>query len=657
MNTKNKNAETASSLLLIRRIVLKIHEKTIIRTILFIAVTSGLYGGVSLAQNNNVGIGTLTPAPSALLDINAAPANNKGVLIPRMTALQRLAIPSPANSLLVFDTDSACFLYYNAVTLNWKSLCNAGTGGNGITGATGSTGSIGSTGPLGLTGNNGFTGATGYTGAIGVSGYTGTTGSVGSTGNTGSIGYTGTFGTTGNTGSTGDIGLTGYTGDIGSTGNTGPVGCGTANYIIKSDGTSATCTTAPIFEDAGGNVGIGTTSPASKLHISKTGGGYSSRGLTLEQTDAASEIGIEFRNGVAAGGVAAALTLTQSAEGMVLTTFPAQPTGKRDINFKPGDVTSVTFKEGGNVGIGTITPLAKMEVFGGAYVRATGASSADGLEVLSNATTPFQGGLFLANHPNFVIGTSGVFAYKLSTAYTNLQANSILKIGLVDASSPNTYLSNELTLKNGNVGIGATAPSSRLTVGADGGDGITIQASGCDAGDLIFKQSSGFEASRIYSNPVCNTSGLYITSNVDISGNLCASGTILTCSDIRYKKNIAPINEALNNVLKMQGVTYDWKVNEFPKKHFSNDKQVGFIAQDMEKIYPQVVLTDAEGYKSIDYSKLTPILVESIKEQQKTIDILKAQNIQILELLNFLKTDYENRMMKLEEIVNNKADK
>src|SRR3972149_772262 len=73
----------------------------------------------AFSQNNNIGIGTLTPAPSALLDIDASPGNNKGVLVPRMTALQRLAIPAPANSLLVFDTDSACFFYYNAISKSW----------------------------------------------------------------------------------------------------------------------------------------------------------------------------------------------------------------------------------------------------------------------------------------------------------------------------------------------------------------------------------------------------------------------------------------------------------------------------------------------------------------------------------------------------------
>jgi vacuolar-type H+-ATPase subunit I/STV1 len=106
------------------------------------------------------------------------------------------------------------------------------------------------------------------------------------------------------------------------------------------------------------------------------------------------------------------------------------------------------------------------------------------------------------------------------------------------------------------------------------------------------------------------------------SGIVYCNGAAL-CSDQRWKTNIKPIQNALDNVLKMQGVTYYWKVDEYPDKHFPEGEQIGFIAQEIEKVYPQVVLTDKDGYKSVDYSKLTPILVEAIKEQQKIIEELQ----------------------------------
>ncbi|MES2284988.1 MAG: hypothetical protein V4547_04805 [Bacteroidota bacterium] len=203
-----------------------------------------------LAQNNNVGVGTLTPAPSALLDIDASPTNNKGVLVPRMKAVQRLSIPSPANSLLVFDTDSSCFFYWNATTTNWKSLCNNGLGGSGSTGSTGSNG------------NTGSTGATGNVGATG----TGITGINGLTGSTGSIGFTGS---TGNSGTTGSIGLTGSTGSVGSTGPGTICSGSTTNYVTKFTSTTELCNS--IIYDNGTNVGINTgTTPAASAALEVT---------------------------------------------------------------------------------------------------------------------------------------------------------------------------------------------------------------------------------------------------------------------------------------------------------------------------------------------------------------------------------------------------
>src|SRR5687768_17340997 len=114
---------------------------------------------------DNVGIGTNTPDPSALLEMLS---NNKGVLVPRMTTAQRTAIVTPANGLLVYDTNFDCFFYFT--TLNgWISLCQ-------LSGPTGPTGNAGATGPNGATGVTGDTGPTGVNGATGPTGDTGPTG-------------------------------------------------------------------------------------------------------------------------------------------------------------------------------------------------------------------------------------------------------------------------------------------------------------------------------------------------------------------------------------------------------------------------------------------------------------------------------------------------
>ena len=78
-----------------------------------------------IQATGTVGIGTPTPASSAILDITSV---NRGLLVPRMTSLQRLSIVSPANSLLVFDTDTHSYWFYNATA--WNSLITGTTGGS-----------------------------------------------------------------------------------------------------------------------------------------------------------------------------------------------------------------------------------------------------------------------------------------------------------------------------------------------------------------------------------------------------------------------------------------------------------------------------------------------------------------------------------------------
>ncbi len=129
---------------------------------------------IALVAQNNVGIGTANPNASAILELSST---DKGFLTPRVTTAQRIAITAPIQGLLVYDTDVACFFYYDG---SWLNLCNAGatgaTGATGMPGATGATGAIGATGMAGATGAAGATGPTGTAGPVGATGATGPTG-------------------------------------------------------------------------------------------------------------------------------------------------------------------------------------------------------------------------------------------------------------------------------------------------------------------------------------------------------------------------------------------------------------------------------------------------------------------------------------------------
>jgi hypothetical protein len=97
-------------------------------------------------------------------------------------------------------------------------------------------------------------------------------------------------------------------------------------------------------------------------------------------------------------------------------------------------------------------------------------------------------------------------------------------------------------------------------------------------------------------------------------------------SDVRWKKNILPLNNALDTVTNLQGVSFDWRSDEFPERHFASGRQLGFIAQEVEKVLPDIVHTASDGFKSLSYDKMTVVLVEAVKQQQEQISALKEEN-------------------------------
>ena len=111
----------------------------------------------------------------------------------------------------------------------------------------------------------------------------------------------------------------------------------------------------------------------------------------------------------------------------------------------------------------------------------------------------------------------------------------------------------------------------------------------------------------------------WATGKLQINGNVVAAG--YSCSsDIRFKQNITPYTSALQKIMGLQGVAYDWDTEKFKDRSFSKDRQIGFIAQDVEKVIPELVKTDDQGFKSMDYAKMSVVLVEAFKEQKRQSD-------------------------------------
>ena len=98
-----------------------------------------------------------------------------------------------------------------------------------------------------------------------------------------------------------------------------------------------------------------------------------------------------------------------------------------------------------------------------------------------------------------------------------------------------------------------------------------------------------------------------------------ANGTVQT-SDERLKKNIQPLEKSLDNVTKIRGVYYHWKDER------NTERQLGVIAQEIEKVYPELVYTDSKGMKAVNYAQMTAVLIEAVKELSAKVDQLEEAN-------------------------------
>lgn len=160
-----------------------------------------------------------------------------------------------------------------------------------------------------------------------------------------------------------------------------------------------------------------------------------------------------------------------------------------------------------------------------------------------------------------------------------------------------------------NVPVNQTAHRIPLTAGTVAGVSYNVQYN--EDGNLQGATDFIYSGSKVGINNTVND----LTYNLEVSGSIRASGAVLSNSDERLKENIYIIDNALSRVSQIEGVYFDWKDG--------GKRQVGVIAQQVEKVLPEVVSKDKNSYLSVDYSKIVPLLIEAINEQSNNIKDLE----------------------------------
>ena len=274
------------------------------------------------------------------------------------------------------------------------------------------------------------------------------------------------------------------------------------------------------------------------------------------------------------------------------------------------------------VGIGTANPGYKLEVNAG-----NGIFVGDGgVPVLSADSST---GVFKIGDTDEL--GDGVYATNTGTSSFDIYSAGSLKFRM-DSS--------------GDVGIGVTPPGSKLHVNQGNVSGTIIKASGIQAqieietstaGDAhlymrpnttgnnaaIFKMTAGTNYNWRWQDdattPVVFMKLQQSTGTLTVTGDLVAYGSP---SDKRLKENIKPIESALDKVTKLQGVTFDWKESD---SILDIKEDIGFIAQDVQKVVPELVRENKDGMLSMRHQGIAPILLEAIKELKAEIDLLKSK--------------------------------
>jgi hypothetical protein len=248
----------------------------------------------------------------------------------------------------------------------------------------------------------------------------------------------------------------------------------------------------------------------------------------------------------------------------------------RHTRFHTAGSEKMRIDTSGNLGIGTASPNKKL------HIKDTASSNSLVTMKVENSLGNAEFGT-QSNYARILCNGTLLHAHTGSVHYHYIGGSAVMALTVTG------------------LGIGNTVPAYRLDVTGDA------------------RISSGSLGVGVNPN---STDG-----RGDFSNDVVAYST----SDKRLKENIKPLDSALDKVLQISGVEFDWKeLTEEEKKtiHGNQGHDVGVIAQEIEEVLPEVVTTRDSGYKAVKYEKIVPLLIEAIKELKQEINELKNSNFE-----------------------------
>ncbi|AZZ36060.1 hypothetical protein CIK05_04395 [Bdellovibrio sp. qaytius] len=380
-------------------------------------------------------------------------------------------------------------------------------------------------------------------------------------------------------------------------------------------------------------------------------------GTVTSATAAGADMSFVGGSGGSTSGDGGGITITGgssssgTAGGVTITGGSASGTGGT-VYLQPGRNTTTSYYSpiamaysGGYVGIGTLFPQTKFEIKG--TTNLSGAT-------ITNSSVLASGGLRITNDNNPTaegITFGGATAPGAALVFRRLNQESAIDFYTNDGVSATSGAMTRVVSinKSGYLGVGVSEPVNPIHAFASGTTAIgvaTLEVSGTNGRPVMFFKAENTLQGYV-GNGITGLSNLILMNYVsgptqigtnsiirmtvtsagavgigtqspaaalDVVGDIRGTGTVATWSDQRAKKNIEVIPESLNKILKLRGVNFDWRTEEFPDKKFKTTRDMGVIAQEVEKVFPEAVKTSPDSYKSVAYSLLVAPLIEAVKE-------------------------------------------
>ncbi len=337
------------------------------------------------------------------------------------------------------------------------------------------------------------------------------------------------------------------------------------------------------------------------------------------------------------------------------------------IGFSTGGNEALTIASSGYVGVNEPSPTKTLQVggdFGASSVEVYNASAGASLTAMGAAADAYNYSyLNLANTAN---SNQWSLAYRNGTTI-GADANKLM-FNYFDGSTYNDFLTLD---PSGNIGIGTTAPWALLQI-EDSGDAPLIaftSPSNLNGGLIIGSDATSAYIDQVENEPLFimtnDTTRMTILAGGDVgigtsspsyklhvNGSVAGVGAYNNLSDRRLKRDIASVENALDKLLQINGVLYNWRRDDYQDYDFPSGHDMGVIAQDVQKVFPEAVSQSDQGLLSVAYSKLIAPIIEAIRElnsrlqkTEKTLQ-LEVSELKASQQLNATQKDAEIQKLK-----------